>query len=154
MTWLQSLRHCVKPLLWKMWKVSDRQRHLLYLRGVVILLHVARIHVLGHDDEDQEVGSGERARSAAADTVKAQVRMFIWVWWRRGGKARECSTWSRRPVVWCAPGWKHAGPPLPPAPRCCWAAELNGAPGIRCTARTAWGGSASPRPVKSETHVE
>lgn len=59
---------------------------------------------------------------------------------------RNICTWSRKRAVWCEPGWKHAAPPLLLSLRCCWSAEPNGAPRIRCTAHTVWGGSASPPP--------
>lgn len=67
--------------------------------------------------------------------------------WTRG-VIGDIRTWSRTPAAWYGPGWRRASPPLPLARHCCWAAEPNGAPGTRCTAHTAWGGSASPRPER------
>lgn len=67
----------------------------------------------------------------------------------------ETGTWSRRRAVWCEPGWRCAAPPLllSPLERSCWSAELNGAPGTRCTAHTAWGGLTSPLPeCKKKIH--
>lgn len=128
----------------------------LYLRRGVIVVHVAGVHILRHDDEGQEVWGAERAGVAARAKGKEKSLFTDSEVMRRkrcalGGECDEClRTWSRRRAVWCEPGWRHAAPPPLLSPRCCWAAGLNGAPGTRCTARTAWGGWASPPPDRRE----
>ena len=45
----------------------------LYLRPGVIVVHVAGVHVLRHDDEGQEVWGVERARSTAGASKEKEV---------------------------------------------------------------------------------
>ena len=58
---INNQRQCdqhVVVLLWDCFKCS-------YLRTRVIKVFVARIHILCHDDDGQEVGGGQCARIAA-----------------------------------------------------------------------------------------
>ena len=56
----------------------------LYLRRGVIVVHVAGVHILCHDDEGQEVWGAERARAAAKGEGQREKPLH-WL----GGYAKE-----------------------------------------------------------------